>query len=92
MYVIGGKFSLSRQGMKCDIVTNVELVYLRLSVAPLQVCEQGGWLQTDKIDMFKYKIQIPQSTINDTVLDLATSRDGRIPRFLKPVPRKVQEG
>lgn len=49
MYMIRCKLSLTCQGMKCDIITNVELVYLRLSVASLQICEQGGWLQRDKI-------------------------------------------
>lgn len=50
MYVIGRKFPLTRQGMECDIVTDIELMYLRLSVASLQICEQGGWLQIDKIE------------------------------------------
>jgi len=42
------KFSLTRQGMKRNVVANIELVYLRLSVASLQICEQSGWLQIDK--------------------------------------------
>jgi len=51
MYVIGCKFSLTRQSMKRDIIVDVELMYLRLSVASLQIREQGGWLQIDKIDL-----------------------------------------
>jgi len=45
--------------MKRDIVVDVKLMYLRLSVASLQIREQGGWLQIDKIDLIfiyiKYK-------------------------------------
>lgn len=58
MYVIGRKFPLTRQGVKRDVIADVELVYLRLSVASLQIREQGGRLQIDKIDLiFSYKIQ-----------------------------------
>jgi len=61
MYVIGCKFSLTRQGMKRDIVVDVELMYLRLSVASLQIREQGGWLRIDKIDLIFIYIKCKHS-------------------------------
>lgn len=51
MYMIGREFPLTCQGMKRDIIADVELMYLRLSVASLQIRKQGGWLQIDKIDL-----------------------------------------
>lgn len=73
--MIGRKFPLTRQSMKCDIVTNVELVYLRLSVASLQICEQGGWLQIDKTERCHVQMQntdIPWPMGDGIAMDFAT--------------------